>query len=233
MMIRASTSLIAAASVLAVSATALADDAALNGAAPDIRPGQSLAFDVWRGNSEFGVHEIAFSEDGEDLIAEVSVRLTAGVGPLTVFRYEHESTERWRDGQLIQIYGSTLKDGDRFPIEGAAENGAMIVEGVSPEGEAVTTEFPLDIIPSSHWRGYPGDVSEILYTEHGDAMPVSLEYIGEEEIEADGGTITARKYRLDGTLTSYLWYDADGHWAGCEFEARGQHIRYVRRASPA
>lgn len=200
---------------------------------PDIEAGDVIAFDVYRqGDTEFGTHEIRFTEEDGDLMAEVSVRLRAGAGPITVFRYEHDSTERWRDGELIQIWGETLKDGDRYPFDGAVNGEALVVEGTSPEGEAVTTEFPLGVLPSSHWRGYSEDTDAILYTEHGTEMEVAVEYMGEEEIEADGGTISAYKYRVEGTLTTYVYYDEDGAWAGCEFEARGQEIRYVRRQAP-
>jgi hypothetical protein len=214
--------------ILTLSGAALAE-----APAPDVSGGMTLEFDVKRGNSDFGTHEIRFSEDEGDLIAEVSVRLRAGAGPITVFRYEHDSTERWRDGQLIQIYGNTLKDGDRFPFEGRAEGEAVVIEATNEDGQAETVEFPPEILPSSHWRPYPLDTGQILHTEHGTPMDVTIEYLGMDEIEADGGTISAHRYRLEGTLTADLWYDEDGHWAGCEFEARGQHIRYVRRAAPS
>ncbi|WP_127566916.1 DUF6134 family protein [Glycocaulis alkaliphilus] len=194
--------------------------------------GETIQFNVYRGNSSFGTHEVRFQRNGDELIAEVSVRLRAGFGPVTVFRYEHDSVERWRDGQLVALEGETLKDGSRFPVE-AVRNGAGIVsEGVLPEGEQHTAELPGDIIPSSHWRGYEEDLRRILNTEHGDAMEVSISDMGMEEIEADGGTIQARRIRLEGTLTVDLWYDENGFWAGCEFEARGQRIRYVRQANP-
>jgi len=199
----------------------------------DPQGGETIRFDVYRGNSEFGTHEVRFSREGDELLAEISVRLRAGIGPVTVFRYEHDSTERWRDGQLVALEGETLKDGERFPVEAALNGSGIVSEGVLPEGEAHTEELPRDIIPSSHWRGYAENLSEILNTEHGDSMDVRITDMGMEEIEADGGTIQARRIRLEGTLTVDLWYDENGYWAGCAFEARDQNIRYVRQANPA
>ncbi|MFC4723864.1 DUF6134 family protein [Glycocaulis abyssi] len=205
-----------------------------HGAIPaDPRGGETIQFNVYRGNSSFGTHEVRFSRSGEELTAEISVRLRAGVGPLTVFRYEHDSVERWRGGQLVTLEGETLKDGDRFPVAAARNGSGIVSEGVLPEGERHTEELPRDIIPSSHWRGYEEDLRRILNTEHGDAMEVTITDMGMEQIEADGGTIQARRIRLEGTLTVDLWYDENGFWAGCEFEARGQRIRYVRQANPA
>lgn len=204
-----------------------------HGAIPaDPRGGETIQFNVYRGNSSFGTHEVRFSRSGEELIAEVSVRLRAGVGPLTVFRYEHDSVERWRGGQLVALEGQTLKDGDRFPVAAARNGSSIVSEGVLPEGRRHTEELPRDIIPSSHWRGYEEDLRRVLNTEHGDAMDVTITDMGMDQIEADGGTIQARRIRLEGTLTVDLWYDENGFWAGCEFEARGQRIRYVRQANP-
>lgn len=220
--------------VLAATCSLIAFSGLADAAIPaEPRGGETIQFNVYRGNSEFGTHEVRFQRDGEELVAEVSVRLRAGFGPVTVFRYEHDSVERWRDGQLVALEGETLKDGNRFPVQAARNGSGIVSEGVLPEGERHTEELPRDIIPSSHWRGYEEDLGRILNTEHGDAMPVTITDMGMEEIEADDGTIQARRIRLEATLTVDLWYDENGFWAGCEFEARGQSIRYVRQANPA
>lgn len=222
-------------SLLAASASAMLTLSAVGHAAipSDPRGDETIRFEVYRGNSDFGTHEVRFSREGDELVAEISIRLRAGVGPLTVFRYEHDSVERWRDGQLVALEGETLKDGDRFPVAAVRNGNGLVSEGVLPEGQSHTEELPQDVIPSSHWRGYEEHLGQILNTEHGDAMDVTITDMGMEQIEADGGTIQARRIRLEGTLTVDLWYDENGYWAGCAFEARGQNIRYVRQANPA
>jgi len=94
------TSLLAVAA-LSVSAPALAQDRD-----PDYTPrdGERIVFEVYREGSEFGTHELEFSrgEDG-DLLVDIRIRLRAGFGPITVFRYEHESTERWRGDRLVGL----------------------------------------------------------------------------------------------------------------------------------
>ncbi|MGY6533521.1 DUF6134 family protein [Glycocaulis sp.] len=200
---------------------------------PEPRDGQVIAFDVYRGNSSFGTHEVRFERNGDELVANIEVRLRAGFGPVTVFRYEHDATERWNNGELVEKTARTLKDGNTYRVEARRNGRALEVDGVLPGGEAHEEEFPFNVTPSSHWRGYEPDLDRILNTEHGDAMEVRITDLGMDEIEADGTTIQARRIRLEGTLTVDLWYDENGFWAGCEFEARGQQIRYVRRANPA
>ncbi len=204
---------------------------------PDPRPlpqaGEEIVFDVYRkGDVDFGTHTVRFSEDGGDLIATTTIRLRAGLGPITVFRYEHDATERWRDDQLIALDGRTLKDGNTFEVTARSTSEGLEVNGVNPEGEGISQLLSAGILPSSHWHGYPADMAEMLNTEHGTVMDTTVEYLGETEIEGDGGMIAVGRYRLSSTLTVDLFYDENGRWAGCEFDARGQTVRYVRRADP-
>jgi hypothetical protein len=195
--------------------------------------GETISFDVFRGNgTPFGSHEVRFSEDGDALIAQVTVRLRAGLGPVTVFRYEHDSTERWEDGRLVSFEGRTLKDGDTFQVAARANGAGLEVTGRNPEGAPVEAAMDADILPSSHWHRYPPGEDQVLNTEHGTLMETQVEFLGEEEIEADGTRIQARRYRLVASLTLDLWYDENGRWARSEFEARGQRVTYVRRANP-
>lgn len=201
--------------------------------APTPQDGERIAFDVYRqGDTRFGVHVVEFSRDGTDVIAEVSIRLRAGLGPVTVFRYEHDSTERWRDGALMGLSGRTLKDGEVFEVQARFDGAAIDVDGRDPELNAVDLMLDPTILTSSHWRGYPTDMGQLLNTEHGTLMETEVTYLGQKEIEGDGGTILVDHYRLASSLVVDLYYDQNGRWAGCEFEARGQSVRYVRREDP-
>lgn len=196
------------------------------------RDGERIVFDVYRGSSKFGTHEISFGRDGADLIADVRIRLRAGLGPITVFRYEHDSSERWNGGRFFGLQARTLKDGEIFEIEAEAIDGMIETRGTAEGGRAIEEVLPGTILPSSHWHAYPDGLDRMLNTETGEPMDIVVRYMGRERIEGDGGMIEADRYRLESTLTLDLWYDANGRWAGCAFEARGQEIRYVRRADP-
>lgn len=200
---------------------------------PTPQPGEALVFDVYRqGDTRFGTHEVAFERDGEVVTANITIRLRAGVGPLTVFRYEHDATETWRAGKLLSMTSRTLKDGDTFQVEADAVEDGVAVAGVEPEGNRLELIAPASILSSSHWHGYPDDMSQMLNTEHGTLMDTQVQYLGQTTIEGDGGMIEVSHYRLASTLIVDLYYDANGRWAGCSFDARGQQVRYVRRANP-
>jgi len=223
--------------VLTMGAALTVSDAQARETAPDMTlpplPGEEIFFDVYRnGDTPFGSHVVSFTEDGGDLIASVDIDLRAGLGPITVFRYEHDSQERWRDDRLVGFSGRTFKDGEVFNVQAVFDGQALDVDGTDPEGAAFESAYAAQMQPSSHWRGYPAGLEAIMNTEHGTLMETEVVYLGEEQIEADGGVITASRYRLSSSLTVDLWYDENGRWAGCAFEARGQTVRYVRRANP-
>lgn len=182
---------------------------------PDAKanPARDIVFDVYRNGSAFGEHAVSFDEDADGTLrVRTDIELRAGLGPITVFHYEHDAVEVWRDGELVSLSAQTVKDGER---ERVALSGAELPE----------------LPPSSHWRGYDPEVSTILNTETGEPMSVHVSDLGLETIETESGPVEARRIRMAGTLTVDLWYDRDGRWVGCEFEARGQSIRYVLRDS--
>lgn len=201
---------------------------------PDIAPadGERIVFDVYRGNSEFGTHELSFTRNGDGLEVDIAIRLRAGFGPITVFRYEHDSTEVWRDGRLVSLDARTLKDGDTYEVSAGSVDGALAVDGEGPDRGSFETRYDPGILPSSHWHGYPDGTYPLLNTEFGTELGVEVVYIGREEIEADGRTIMAEHYRLNSELQLDIWFDENGRWAKCAFTARGQDITYVRRFDP-
>jgi hypothetical protein len=191
---------------------------------------RDVVFDVYRqGDTRFGEHSVRFRRDGQEYVATNRVRLRAGLGPITVFRYEHDSEERWQDGRLRSMQGRTLKDGNVYTVTVRSVEAAFEIEGVDPEMmqfAASTTKALL----TSHWRGYDEGEQRLINTEHGTFMDVDIRFIGRTQIEGDGDMINVNHFRLISDLTVELYYDMNGNWAGCEFDARGQAVRYVRRA---
>lgn len=223
-----------AAVLLSVSAGASAQDSeAPREAEYQPTDGERIVFDVYREGKEFGTHELTFvrAENG-DLTVGVEIRLRAGFGPITVFRYEHDSTETWRNNELIAFNGRTLKDGETYQVGAVLEEGVLKVDGEGPDRGPFEQSFPAGILPSSHWHGYRAGNYELLNTEFGTPLEAVIEYVGEAEIEADGGTIRTDHYELRSSLELDLWYDESGRWVACAFTARGQTITYVRRSDP-
>lgn len=182
-------------------------------------PPDDIVFDVYRNDTEFGHHAVRFGETPSGALrVDVDIELTAGFGPVTVFRYEHEAEEVWQDGRLVELTAATLKDGDWTRIDVEPDTDA------TPDAQDAALAA---LMPSSHWRGYSPATGTILNTETGEPMAVEIEDLGMERIATETGEVEARHIRMTGTLQVDLWYDEAGRWVGCRFEARGQSIRYV------
>ncbi len=212
-----------AAFAVAIAAPALAANRA---AVPDTG---TIAFDVFRGDSPFGTHILRFEENGDELRVMTDVQLRVRIGPVTVFRYEHDAVEVYENGQLTRIESTTLKDGEQLRVNISRDGDVFSGQGSDENGNVHPVMIPASLPPSSHWAGYAPGLDTIINTETGAEMPVTITELGMASIEAGGRQIEARHIRLEGSLTLELWYDADGEWVRCRFSARGQDITYVRR----
>jgi hypothetical protein len=183
-------------------------------------PGR-VEFEVTRNGQPFGRHVVTVTGSGETLRSHSSVWLRAGVGPLTVFRYEQTCAETWTGERLAAIECSTLKDGRRLEIRGAVRGGRVVVAGASGE-----QAFPSAVLPTSWWRRPTSGVVSLLDTETGAPMTVTVTEHGSETINVGGRAIRADRIRVQGEIAVDLWYDDQGRWIGCRFTARGQTIEY-------
>ncbi len=188
-------------------------------AAP-VEPGR-IEFDVLRNGQPFGRHTVSVTGAQGNLRAENRVTLRAGVGPVTVFRYEQNCTETWRSGALAGLECSTLKDGRRTQVSAQIQGQRLRVTGAGSEHF-----FPVGAFPTSWWTRPPTDAETFLDTETGAPMRVRVSRVGRETIEVGGQRIEAERLRVQGSIIVDLWYDLNGRWVGCTFTARGQTISY-------
>ena len=214
---------LALASVAALSLTSLSDATDFVPADDDV-----IAFDVIRDGRQLGTHIIRFERDGDALRVVSDVDLRVGLGPVTVFRYEHDATEYWQNGELLRFESRTLKDGERLQVSAERSGDQLDIDGMNYDAVPLSVQLPAALSVSSHWRGYSTDATAIFNTETGEAMDVVFTDLGTETLTINGRSITAQRLRMAGTLTVDLWYGPDGEWIKCEFEARGETVVYIR-----
>ncbi len=188
----------------------------------DTPPPQRLAFDVTRGGKAFGRHVVDFARDGDSLTVTVDVDLQVRFGPFTPFTYRHDVREVWRDGVLETLTATTLKGGDVFGVEVERVGSTLAVTGPAYEGPA-----SLATIPTTWWNKGVLTLGELLNTETGALMPVTVTEVGAETVIAAGRPVATTKYEVVGTTTVELWYDADGRWVKCAFDGRGARVEYT------
>ena len=182
-------------------------------AAPLAEP-EDIHFQVLRNGSPFGEHSVRFTRlPSGALQVETEIELKVQFGPLTVFRYEQNVEEAWDADGLVSLAANTLRNGRHHLID-------------LDRDSAFAT-----LIPSSHWRGYEPGTEQILNTETGQPMAVTITDLGRREVVTGRGPIEARGIRMTGTLSVDLWYDQNGDWVGCEFQVDGQSVHYLLQDS--
>ena len=185
--------------------------------------GDRISFTVLRKGKAFGTHTVDFDVDKDGSYeVETNVSLKAGLGPITMFKYDLSATEQWEDGQLVAVNSRTNDDGKTKRVSAELIGGELEIQGSAYIGTA-----PAGIIPSSHWNIQQAFSSEILSTETGAILDTKVTPLGKETLTINGQPVEAMQYRLVSDLTVDLWYDERNRWVKLSFEARGQQIDYV------
>ena len=189
--------------------------------------GARLEFDVFRDGGAFGTHVVKFHREGETLTVDTDISLKVAFGPLTLFEYIHDVTERYTGGKLNWIGSRTKNEGRWKTLKAEATEGGLKVTGEEFKGV-----LPHTVIPSTHWNADQMKQSAMFSTETGEMLPMKVKDRGVERIKAGGKTIEARRYDVDSEIDASFWYDARGRWVKCAFTAEGSKIDYVLRSLP-
>lgn len=191
------------------------------------RDGDKLVFDVFRDGSKFGSHVVSFRRNGDNLTVDSDIELKVMLGPITLFHYVHDVSERWSAGHIVSIASRTLSDGKwkKLAVE-AVESGLKV------SGSAFNGVIPDGAIPSTHWNLSEMKQAAMLSTETGQMLPMTVTDRGMERVKIGTGTIDARRYDVRSQMAASFWYDAAGRWVKCAFEAKGSKVDYVLRKLP-
>jgi hypothetical protein len=189
--------------------------------------GDRLEFDVLRDGGPLGHHIVSFKRDGDALTVETDVKLKVSFGPLTLFEYLHDVTEKYVDDSLVWVGSRTKNEGKWKTLSAQAIGG-----GLKVAGEAFKGMLTGKVIPSTHWNQEEMRQASMFSTETGEMLPMKVTDRGVERIKVGGVTIDARRYDVVSDLTASFWYDAQGRWVKCAFDAEGSRIEYVLRKLP-
>lgn len=197
--------------------------------ASPLPPSGKIVFEVLRGGQSFGTHRIDVSEDESGRrVAEIDIRLSAGLGPVTLFRYEHRNREVWDGDTLLSLESRTNDDGTDYFVQAERQEDGYY--GIKHQDAAYDAPAPL--FPTSYWNPAYLEVDRLLNTQKGHIEDIVITDKGTEMIETAFGKIAARRYDIAASVPITVWYAEDsGQWAGLAFTARGQDITY-RRLTP-
>lgn len=181
---------------------------------------RSWEFSVSLDGDEIGYHRFELDRRGvlEEIRSEASfdVRFLF----LTAFRYRHVNRETWTDGCLASIESSTRQNGRQEAVNGVLVDDAFQVE-TSQRRELLDD----CVMTFAYWNPDFLRQARLLNPQTGEYLPVEVEPLGRQAINARGETVDAKAYRLVAqNVELTVWYSDDEEWLGLESVASGGRI---------
>jgi hypothetical protein len=184
-----------------------------------------LVFSVQRNGKDLGWQKVSFQRQGDRLQVQVNGQAEYKVGGIVLYRHQLRRTESWENGKLTAFAAWTDDDGKVSQVQGRRDGEMFRIAG--PRGE---TQAPATALPGNLWNAQLVQASHIIDNETGQASPLQVASGELKTVEACGGQVRARHYRLTGKETQDVWYDESGRWVRMETTARdGSKIALVLR----
>lgn len=177
--------------------------------APALAAPAVLAFAAYRNGTKIGEHRVTLRADGGDRAAVIEADLVVKLGPVPVFRYRHEASERWTAGRFAHLRAFTNGNGQKQRVAAEALPDAVAIE--TPSGRRTA---PGGASPLSHWNttAFAGPLfnptdGKLLRVQARRAGPGHWTIRGETQIDDfydEAGAWRALKARLwDGSTLEY------------------------------
>lgn len=190
-----------------------------------IPEGDKLKFQILRDGQPFGYHIIHFEASEDTVKADIEINMKVGLAFVTLFRYEHENTEVWKNGQLHSITAKTNDDGKKFHVNAQKKDEKIHISGSG--GDYVADS---DITASTYWNKDMLKSDKILNTQKGQLKDVEVRHLGVDEVEVGGEVVPANHYVVKLPKRDiHAWYHTEtDQWVDLKFDIRGSQIDYKR-----
>jgi hypothetical protein len=179
-------------------------------------------FRVLLDGREIGQHRYALStKDGErELRSEA--RFDVRVLFLSAYRYDHQAVERWNGDCLRSLVARTDANGRRESVDAAERDGRLVVNRPKQRSEHQGC-----VMSFAYWNPRILDERQLLNSQTGELLPVTVTALGEETVAVRGQRLAAQRHRITGKdLQIDLWY-AGGRWVALQAPAAGgRNLRY-------
>ena len=170
-----------------------------------------LAFQVFRNGSKVGEHQMSFSGDEDNRTVTTNVDMVVKIGPVPVYKYKHNATERWAAGKWASIDTTTNGNGKIQKVSARAMPGFVQITG--PKG---AVRGPADAVPLSHWN--QGTFGKPLFNQQEGKM-----------LKVTCTKVKAGHWQLRGEAEIDDFYDGSGNWLALQGKLEdGSKMEYRR-----
>ncbi len=188
-----------------------------------------IAFDIIRKGEKIGVHEVRFTSLGNgDFEARTNVEVAVRLGFLTLFRFEQEITEVWREDMMVEAEGVTNDDGKKARFRAELQGRELTIEGSAGRQKA-----PLGAMTDiAFWNPEIARQNQIVDTWLGQLAPLIVGAGDLEEIELRGRRVRTRRFSFTANRgrSGKVWYDENGVWVRGYLETPSAELDYLPTA---
>lgn len=180
-------------------------------------------FRVFLDDAEIGYHRFSLLGDGPERQLESEARYNVKFLYVTVYRYAHDSRERWQGNCLKQVEANTQDNGKMLAVRGAQDGERFVVAGT--RGQA---NLPACVMTFAYWNPDLLGQSRLLNVQTGEYMDVQVRVLGEETVTVRGTEQRALRYALETRdFRIDLWYSPNKEWLALESNTEGgRKLRY-------
>ena len=175
-----------------------------------------LNYTVLRDGKTIGAHAVAIDQNGAETRVRVETDITVKVLFVNAYTFKHTSQETWADGRLVSITSTTQDDGTDKRLVARTEEGRLTVDSIV-KGQERRQHADAATLPASLWNPATVKQNALLNTLDGEVMDITVEDLGNENLDVGGASLSAHHYALTGELTRELWFDAAGRLVRMRF----------------
>ncbi len=194
---------------------------------PCFAESRTLLFDVYLDDEQIGSHQVYIADYGEEKLVEVKADMQVDLVFITLYKYQHEASERWQKGCIAQLETKTNDDGDKLQV-----SGEKIQEGLKVVSTRDSKVISDCVRTYAYWDPELLNSEYLLNTQNGKYQPAQLVNEGKQPMLFQGKRYGQQRYRLTvgDEISIKLWYGTDNSWQALETNVAGDRtLRYVRR----
>ena len=193
-------------------------------------------YDVTWTGLPVGHHAISVIDDGVpgNFTVLNQVDMVVDLLLFDVMRFEHTSSETWRDGKMVAFSSTTLDDGDLFEVTGAATSEGLVfstTERDTNNADALVKETgalaPHGIMTSNDiWVAPEPGTRPLLNAKKGDVVTVTVDAPATTTLNYQGTSHQALRYRVTSPIAVGDLVYLDDLFVQGSFEKRGYTVDY-------
>lgn len=176
-------------------------------AAADIAPAATKthqAYDIIRQGSTIGTNTVDVERRGDTVQVKIGTKILVKVMFVEAYRYDHDSTETWKAGQLVAFNSQTNDNGTKHSVTVTSSADKL---DISADGKH--SDVPASLRPASFWNKAFDAQKELFNPATGKRLAVQVKDLGDEKITINGAPRQGRHYKISGDMDRDVWFDGD------------------------